>query len=275
MLNTLADVVVAFAASGIRQGAAARPNLVRRLHEGSGLAMVALGVGLVLAKRPAYSSAASRNTIAMIPSLHQLLLVFAAYTIAAGSPGPSTMRIMGVAMHQGRQAALAFAAGVVTGSIFWGLMAATGVSALLTRYAQTLIVLKILGGLYLLFLAFKAGRAALTSDEAAARSTPNEAAPSCLALYRRGLLLHLSNPKAILAWIALLTLGLGSNAAPQSVVVILGGCFVLSITIFCGYALVFSTAPMVRLYRRARRWIEGVLAGFFAFAGLRLLLSRL
>lgn len=54
MLNTLADVAVAFAAGGIRQGAASRPNLIRRLREGSGLAMVALGVGLALAKRPAH-----------------------------------------------------------------------------------------------------------------------------------------------------------------------------------------------------------------------------
>jgi threonine/homoserine/homoserine lactone efflux protein len=52
-LNTAADIVVAFAASGIREGAAARPNLVRRLREASGAAMVALGLGLALAKRPA------------------------------------------------------------------------------------------------------------------------------------------------------------------------------------------------------------------------------
>ena len=52
-LNTLADVVVAFAASGIREGAAARPALIRRLREMSGAAMIALGVGLALAKRPA------------------------------------------------------------------------------------------------------------------------------------------------------------------------------------------------------------------------------
>jgi len=30
----------------------------------------------------------------------------------------------------------------------------------------------------------------------------------------------------------------------------------------------------VRLYRRARRWIEGVLAAVFGLAGIRLLLSR-
>jgi threonine/homoserine/homoserine lactone efflux protein len=52
-LNTLADVLVAFAASGIREGAAARPALVRRLRQASGAAMIALGLGLVLARRPA------------------------------------------------------------------------------------------------------------------------------------------------------------------------------------------------------------------------------
>lgn len=208
----------------------------------------------------------------MIPSLHHLLLVFSAYIIAAGSPGPSTMRIMGVAMNQGRRAGLSVAAGVVTGSIFWGLMAATGVSAILTRYAQALIVLKVFGGFYLLFLALKAAREAFTSDRAAGASAI-DVAVSRAALYRRGLLMHVSNPKAILAWIALLTLGLGPDASSQSVAVILGGCFILSVMIFCGYALVFSTAPMVRLYRLARRWTEGVLAALFGFAGLRLLLS--
>jgi threonine/homoserine/homoserine lactone efflux protein len=53
VLNTLADVVVALVASGIREGAAARPGLIRRMREASGAAMIALGVGLALAKRPA------------------------------------------------------------------------------------------------------------------------------------------------------------------------------------------------------------------------------
>lgn len=53
VLNTLADIVVAFAASGIRSGASSRPALVRRLREASGGAMIALGLGLALAKRPA------------------------------------------------------------------------------------------------------------------------------------------------------------------------------------------------------------------------------
>lgn len=52
-LNTLADIVVAFGTGGIVKGAATRPVLVRRLREASGGAMVALGLGLTLARRPA------------------------------------------------------------------------------------------------------------------------------------------------------------------------------------------------------------------------------
>ncbi|MBX3540324.1 MAG: LysE family translocator [Chelatococcus sp.] len=51
-LNTLADAIVALAASGIRESAAARPGAIQRLREFSGGAMIALGIGLALAKRP-------------------------------------------------------------------------------------------------------------------------------------------------------------------------------------------------------------------------------
>ena len=54
-LNTLADVLVAFVAGGVRAAASARPSLIRRLREASGAAMIALGVGLALARRPATS----------------------------------------------------------------------------------------------------------------------------------------------------------------------------------------------------------------------------
>ena len=50
-LNTLADIVVAIGASRLREGAAARPGLIKRLREISGASMIALGAGLTLEKR--------------------------------------------------------------------------------------------------------------------------------------------------------------------------------------------------------------------------------
>lgn len=204
--------------------------------------------------------------------MKELLLVYVAYVIAAGSPGPSTMAIMSVAMGQGRRPVLALAAGVITMSFTWGLIAATGLSALLARYAQALVVLKIAGGLYLLWLAFKSARSALRGNDAVVSVTRE--LPSAWALYRRGVLMHLGNPKSVLSWLAIMTLGVGAHASTGRVAAAFLGCVMLGVLLFGGYALVFSTGPMVRGYARARRWIEGTLAVVFAGAGVKLLTVR-
>lgn len=81
-------------------------------------------------------------------------------------------------------------------------MAATGVSAILMQYAQALGILKPLGGAYLLFLAVKAGRSALTTDKRHGMQTAAARQITGFSLYKRGLLIHLTNPKALLGWIA-------------------------------------------------------------------------
>lgn len=53
VLNTTADLVVAVIAGRAHSGLGGRPDLVRRMREASGGAMVVLGLGLLLARRPA------------------------------------------------------------------------------------------------------------------------------------------------------------------------------------------------------------------------------
>ncbi|WP_062018407.1 LysE family translocator [Aureimonas sp. AU4] len=204
--------------------------------------------------------------------LNQLLVVYGAYLLATASPGPSNMAIMGVAMSQGRRPALAVAAGVVAGSMTWAMLAATGLSVVLTAWAHALFAIKIIGGLYLLYLAYRSARSALAARPMDAAPVPS--APSYRALFRRGFLLHIANPKAILAWVAIMSLGLQPGMPTWTLQAVIAGCALLGIFVFGGYALVFSTPAIVRGYRRASRWIEAGLASFFGFAGLRLLLSR-
>src|SRR6266851_5047225 len=84
----------------------------------------------------------------------------------------------------------------------------------------------------------------------------------------RGLTIQMTNPKAALAWIAIMSLGLQAGAplwVPVSLVV---GTSILSVIIHCVYAVAFSTPVMVRLYAKARRSIQATLGALFAFAGL-------
>ena len=71
-----------------------------------------------------------------------LTIALTAYAIGVASPGPSNMAIMATAMSQGRQYALALAAGVVCGSVAWGLLAAFGLSSLIRTYSWSLAALK-------------------------------------------------------------------------------------------------------------------------------------
>jgi amino acid exporter len=84
----------------------------------------------------------------------------------------------------------------------------------------------------------------------------------------------MTNPKAALAWIAIISLGLQEGAPLWVGAAIVIGTFVMSIAIHVLYSVAFSTPVMVRLYGKSRRVIQGVLGTFFAFASLHLLTSR-
>jgi len=212
--------------------------------------------------------------MSLLPAaLQELLVVYAVYVIATASPGPSNMAIMGVAMQHGRVPALALACGVLSGSLIWAVLAATGVSALLAAYSQALLLIKLFGGLYLLYLAGKAARSAFRAGGRQAHDSGAEAL-SLANFYRRGLALHLLNPKAVLAWVAIMSLGVGAGRPSYTTALVIAGCAVIGVLVFGSYALLFSSAPLACGYKRFKRWIEATLALAFGFAGMRLLLSR-
>lgn len=201
-----------------------------------------------------------------------LLLTWSAYFVMCASPGPSILAIMGMAMSAGRRPALAFALGALCGSMFWGMLVALGLSAALARYSQLLIVLKIAGGLYLLWLAVKSARAACTSQALTAMPPAGDISP--VRLYLRGLAFHVTNPKAIFTWLSMVSLAFPTGGTMAHALVVVGGCNIIALCVFGGYALLFSTAAARRIYNAARRWLEATLAVVFGVAGFKLLILR-
>lgn len=201
----------------------------------------------------------------------QVFAAYIVYLVAVLSPGPATMAIASASLGEGRRHGLTIAAGIFCGSMTWATAASLGLAALLSQYAQALIVIRVLGGLYLLYLAWRAFRSAASRIDPLSVS---KAAKSLKHTFLMGYAIHLTNPKAIFGWLAIISLGLPANATPTAVAIVVGGCLVTGLTVFMSYALLFSTPGALRIYRAARRYIDGTMAVLFAAAGVKMLTFR-
>ena len=208
----------------------------------------------------------------LIPT--NVLVMYSVYFIGTASPGPSNMTIMAVALHQGRTPALSLALGVITGSIAWGLLAGFGLAAVLATLGNFLVALKIAGGLYLLWLAYGAGRSALANTQLVHKQS-REWVSSNKELYLRGVAMHITNPKAIFSWLATISVGLPENASNYDVFIGLSGCFALGIFTFISYAFIFSMKKIRGFFTGTRRWFDGALSAIYAYSGIRLLFSKI
>lgn len=207
------------------------------------------------------------------PYLPGILLSYGAFLLAVASPGPAMLAILGTSMGAGRPAGIGLAMGVVGGSLTWGVLTAAGLSAILATYASALVVIKVFGGLYLLWLAYKAFRAAASPhDREISRAARGQR--STWEYGRRGYILAMTNPKSVLTWIAVVSMGLTPDSPLWVAAAIVTGTIILSAVINLSYALAFSTSMMIGFYTRARRGIQATVGTFFAIAGLRMLTDR-
>ncbi|MGI9368702.1 MAG: LysE family translocator [Ruegeria sp.] len=198
--------------------------------------------------------------------------IWIAWLLAAGSPGPATMGIAGTAMIEGRRAGLAFALGICAGSAAWGAAAALGLSAIMLANAWVFEVIRYFGVAYLGWLAIKALRRAATPDEVA---LGNPVSGTLGAIFAKGAAIHLTNPKAILAWGSIYAIVAPNGASLSMLLGYFSMLFAGSLVVFISYAFLFSSERTVRTYRRARRWFDVAFAGFFGFACYKILTVKL
>lgn len=200
-----------------------------------------------------------------------LPLILLAAFVATASPGPATLAIAGTSMAAGPRHGLALAAGVTTGSWTWSIAAATGLSAVMLANAWTFELLRLAGAAYLLWLAVRSARAALRPGAPPAASPPPHGPRRC---YAKGLVLHLTNPKAILFFGALFAMGVPPDAPPETLAAVVAAVGLQSLLVFHGLALVFASPPLRAGYVRLRRLFEGLFALAFGAAAIKVLTTR-
>ncbi|MEH7351164.1 LysE family translocator [Gottfriedia acidiceleris] len=133
------------------------------------------------------------------------------------APGPDNIFVMAQSISYGKKEGIATACGLCSGVTIHTLAASIGLSAILYKSDVAFSILKYLGAFYLLYLAYQAFR---SSNEVGSFTKPKK--QTLLALYRRGFLMNVLNPKVSLFFLAFLPQFIDKNgiAVPLQMIVL-------------------------------------------------------
>jgi len=200
-----------------------------------------------------------------------LASLFAVDFLATVSPGPAFVVVTQVAARRGTRAGLATMLGILISALIWCAVVLSGLTVLFRIAPWLYVAMKIGGGLYLGYIGFLLLRGGKRPEPKPANRAPE---PSLAHSFRKGLLVGLTNPKAVVYFSSIFTLFLKPGAPLW-----LEGAAAAIVAFDCiawyGFVgVIFSRERVRRLYGRLKRWVERAAGAVMLGFGLRLVLAR-
>ncbi|MBQ4822790.1 LysE family translocator [Aquimarina sp. MMG016] len=121
-----------------------------------------------------------------------------ATSVLAITPGPDNIFVMMQSVVNGKKYGLSTVAGLMTGCIIHTTLVAFGVSAIIKQSEVIFFIIKLLGALYLFFLAYKVFK----SDASIQLSGDAVQKKSLGQLFRQGFIMNVLNPKVSIFFLA-------------------------------------------------------------------------
>jgi threonine/homoserine/homoserine lactone efflux protein len=133
------------------------------------------------------------------------------------TPGPAVLLVISQGIKFGVRASIKVTLGVLTANLCFFTLSAAGLSALLIASANLFLMIKWVGAGYLIFLGIR-----LLLSKGARLEEENQAEVKSERLFVQGFITHISNPKAIIFFTALLPQFLSDTAPVTLQLIILG-----------------------------------------------------
>ncbi len=186
------------------------------------------------------------------------------------SPGPAILLAITNGATKGMLAALVQALGNALGLFVVSLASIIGVGALLAASATAFMVVKFIGAAYLIYLGFKQFRA--RNQPAFNPDATYNSAKSYGRTFSEGFMIAVTNPKAILFFIALFPLFLDQERSIAGQFIIMTISFqIISIISLTSYALLSRTAKSLFARPRFTKMFRTLTGGVFVSMGIGLL----
>ena len=228
--------------------------------------------------------------------IDHILAFNAALLIALISPGPAFLLVLRTGVSCGKSAGLALGAGQGVAAAFWTLAALAGLEGVFHRFPWAYSAVKIVGALYLMYLAWRLWKQAADpvlpfSDphhDTAHQGTVRQISPTggyiggskriwSLTVIRshfvRGVLINLTNPKSVMCAAVVVIAAFPPNLGLAEKAFIVGNHLALEWVFYFCLTWLVSRPAVTRRYLKAKQLFDRCAAGVMAALGLRLLLS--
>lgn len=199
-------------------------------------------------------------------------LILLALLAGVLSPGPSFVMAARTAVARSRADGLAVSLGLGLGATLIAGLCLAGLHAVLTAVPLLYSVLKVVGGLYLAWMAWSIWKSAPQPLEVAMQDVKAEKV-SLWASFRLGLLTQISNPKAAIVYGSVFAALLPALFPLIAALLVMAGVFVMETAWYALTVLVLSSSGPRSLYLRAKTAVDRVAATVMGALSLRLVLS--
>ncbi|QEM67024.1 LysE family translocator [Geobacter sp. FeAm09] len=201
-----------------------------------------------------------------------LLLFFTTSLLLSLSPGPDNLFVLAQAAQQGVRAGFLVTLGLCGGLVVHTTAVTFGLAAVFAASATAFTVLKFAGAGYLLYLAWQSFRAGAQTGPA---NKVDQLSPG--QLFRRGIIMNVTNPKVSIFFLAFLPQFVDPHRGPLAVQFLLLGCLfiVATILVFGAVSLLAGAlGDKLRQSARAQLLLNRIAGTIFAGLAIKLATAR-
>lgn len=200
-----------------------------------------------------------------------LLAIAIVFMFGTISPGPSFILVAKTAVSKPLNEGIGISIGLSLGAVFFTLLAIFGLYALFEAVPFLFGLFKVLGGIYLLYLAYKIWK---HSDEKLSMDVKLEKSKkSFFKSILLGFLTQISNPKTAIILGSIFAALLPQQLPEYGEILLCLVAFFIDALWYCTVVLLLSTKKSQKVYLRFKKYIDRIAGTLLAGLGLKLALD--
>lgn len=200
-------------------------------------------------------------------------IVIGSLALGVISPGPSFIMVAKTALGKSRNDGIAASIGMGLGAVIFAGLSLAGLQMLFKAVPFLYLVLKVTGGFYLFFMAWKTWQGRKEINFTLGTQTIEDSKKNLFRSFRNGFLTQICNPKLAIVYTSIFASLMPKSHTYQDTIILISCIFLLESGWYAFVSLALSHPVPRNIYLKAKSRIDKITTGILVALGLKVILS--